>query len=180
MALEPDPDALPTVASLRDDTPPVDTPHGDAPAVDAASGEASRRRSWRDEPFRVHMPVDVRGLSLTIIAGRPRRLITASSSRPTREPDNDVSAINAMHSRVKSSTTARMRNLRLSVNVSLTKSRDQRWFGPCGNVSGALVPSALLRPPRRRTCSRSSAYNRLSFLWLMSTPSLRIMRRRRR
>jgi len=69
MALEPDPDALPTVASLRDDTPPVDTPHGDAPAVDAASGEASRRRSWRDEPFRVHMPVDVRSVSLTIIAG---------------------------------------------------------------------------------------------------------------
>jgi len=69
MALEPDSDAPPTVASLRDDTPPVDTPHGDAPAVDAASGEASRRRSWRDEPFRVHMPVDVRSVSLTIIAG---------------------------------------------------------------------------------------------------------------
>jgi putative transposase len=30
------------------------------------------------------------------------------------------------HSRVKSSTTARMRNRRLSVSVSLTKSSDQR------------------------------------------------------
>jgi ABC-type branched-subunit amino acid transport system substrate-binding protein len=47
-------------------------------------------------------------LSLTIIIGRPRRAITASSSRPTRVPDNDVSATNAMHSRVKSSTTARI------------------------------------------------------------------------
>src|SRR5438270_8964067 len=81
----------------------------------------------------------------------PRRAITASSSRPTRAPDNEVTAINAMHSRVKSSTTARMRNRRLSVSVSLTKSSDQRRFGPCGNVNGALVPSALLRPPRRRT-----------------------------
>src|SRR5947209_13731757 len=44
-------------------------------------------------------------------------------------PNNEVSAINAMHSRVKSSTTARMRNRRLSVSVSLTKSSDQRWFG---------------------------------------------------
>ena len=90
-------------------------------------------------------------LSLTIIAGGPRRAITASSSRPTRAPDNEVSATNARHSRVKSSTIARMRNRRLSVSVSLTKSSDQRWFGPCGNVNGALVPSALLRPPRRRT-----------------------------
>jgi len=63
MALEPDPDAPPTVASLHDDTP-ADAPSGDTPA-----GEEPRRRSWRDEPFRVHMPVDVRGLSLTIIAG---------------------------------------------------------------------------------------------------------------
>ena len=66
MALEPDPDAPPTVASLREDTPPVDARRrrGDAPA-----GEESPRRSWRDGPFRVHMPVDVRSVSLTIIAG---------------------------------------------------------------------------------------------------------------
>ena len=74
MALEPDPDAPPTVASLHDDTPPSDvrsggTPSREAPSGNAASGEESHRRSWRDEPFRVHMPVDVRGLSLTIIAG---------------------------------------------------------------------------------------------------------------
>jgi hypothetical protein len=34
---------------------------------------------------------------------------------------------------------------------SCRKSIDQRWFGPCGRVSGARVPSARLRPPRRRT-----------------------------
>jgi predicted PurR-regulated permease PerM len=64
MALEPDPDAPPTVVSLSDDTPSDAAPAGDAPANDE-----SPRRSWREGPFRVHMPVDVRGLSLTIIAG---------------------------------------------------------------------------------------------------------------
>ena len=29
--------------------------------------------------------------------------------------------------------------------------KDQRWFGACGIVIGARVPSARLRPPRRRT-----------------------------
>ena len=90
-------------------------------------------------------------LSLTIIVAGLVGLITVSSSRATLDPDNEVSATSAMHSRVKSSTTARMRKRRLSDRVSLTKSSDQRWFGPCGNVRGALVPIALLRPPRRRT-----------------------------
>jgi hypothetical protein len=75
--------------------------------------------------------------------GLPRLAMAVSSSRVTRAPDSEVSAIRTMHSRVKSSTTASMRNLRLSVSVSLTKSSDQRWFGACGNVMGALVPSAL-------------------------------------
>jgi len=35
---------------------------------------------------------------------------------------------------------------RPSVKASDTKSRLQRWFGPCGIVIGALVPSARLRP----------------------------------
>ena len=62
MALEPDPDQPQTVASLREDSPSVD-------ATDAAGGEESPGRKWRDGPFRVHMPVDVRSVSLTIIAG---------------------------------------------------------------------------------------------------------------
>jgi hypothetical protein len=61
-----------------------------------------------------------------------------SSSRPTRIPDIDVSATRQRHSRLKSSTTARILNRRLSARASLTKSRDQRWFGPCGIVIGAL------------------------------------------
>src|SRR4051812_9698497 len=36
-------------------------------------------------------------LPLTIIIGRPRRAITASSSRPTRAPDREVSATLAAH-----------------------------------------------------------------------------------
>jgi predicted PurR-regulated permease PerM len=64
MALDPDPDAPPTVASLSEDTPSAAASARNAPA-----SEESPRRSWRDGPFRVHMPVDVRSLSLTIIAG---------------------------------------------------------------------------------------------------------------
>jgi hypothetical protein len=44
-------------------------------------------------------------LSLTIVRGGPRRAITVSSSRPTLAPESEVSATNAMHSLVKSSTT---------------------------------------------------------------------------
>ena len=69
MALEPDPDASPTVASLREDTPSVDASSVDAPSSDGPAGEESPRDNWRDGPFRVHMPVDVRSVSLTIIAG---------------------------------------------------------------------------------------------------------------
>src|SRR5690242_8630909 len=75
---------------------------------------------------------------------------------PDPQPDRDVSATSPRHSRVKSSTTARMRKRRPSLSWSCRKSSDQRWLGPCGTVSGALVPSARLRPPRRRTCNRSS------------------------
>ena len=85
-------------------------------------------------------------LSVTIVAGRPRRAMTASSSRATRTPDSEVSATSVRHSRVKSSTTASIRNRRLSANASDRKSSDQRWFGPCGKAIGALVPKARLRP----------------------------------
>ena len=51
-------------ASARTPRPARAPDRGDAPA-----GEESPRRSWRDGPFRVHMPVDVRSVSLTIIAG---------------------------------------------------------------------------------------------------------------
>jgi predicted PurR-regulated permease PerM len=57
--------AAPTmVASLTDPFP--DGTQGAAGDAPADSPEQGRRR--RDEPFRVHMPVDVRSISLTIIA----------------------------------------------------------------------------------------------------------------
>jgi hypothetical protein len=90
-------------------------------------------------------------LSETHSSGGPRTAMRASSSRATLRPGSDVSATRQRHSRVKSSTTARMRKRRPSLNASPRKSSDQRWFGPCGMVSGVLVPSARLRPPRRRT-----------------------------
>ena len=48
-------------------------------------------------------------LSETQAASLPRRAIIALSSRPTRRPESEVSATSARHSRVKSSTIARMR-----------------------------------------------------------------------
>jgi hypothetical protein len=38
---------------------------------------------------------------------------------------------------------------------SCTKSTDQRRFGPDGTGIGDRAPNARLRPPRRRTISRS-------------------------
>ncbi len=63
MAFDPVPDAPQTVASISNEPPSP----GDAQAVGA--NDERPRRGWRDEPFRVHMPVDVRSASLTIIAG---------------------------------------------------------------------------------------------------------------
>lgn len=48
--------------------------------------------------------------------GRPRRLMMSSNSRVLRSPDSDVSVTSAKHSLLKSSTTARTRNRRPSVN----------------------------------------------------------------
>jgi predicted PurR-regulated permease PerM len=77
MALDPDPDAPPTVASLNDpqataavviEAPPAEGAPAEATTEDTPPEEPSRH-AWREGPFRVHMPVDVRGVSLSIIAG---------------------------------------------------------------------------------------------------------------
>jgi len=95
-------------------------------------------------------------LSLTTMQGEPRISTILSSSRATRMPDRELSTTTARLSRLKSSTTVSIRNLRPEARVSETKSSDQRWFDPCGIAIGALVPSARLRPPRLRTVSFSS------------------------
>src|SRR5258708_452556 len=59
-------------------------------------------------------------LSPTIVFGRPCWRITSFSSRATRRPEIEVSATSARHSRVQSSTTARMRKRRPSVSWSAT------------------------------------------------------------
>ncbi len=115
----------------------------------------STLRSFDRRP--IAMPVGSVPLSLTIVPGRAiRSKIAASGSQPTLAPEIDVSAIRRTHSRLKSSTTAKIRNLRPQAKASDMKSRLQRWFGPCGNTIGARVPNARLRPPRRQTCKRSS------------------------
>ncbi len=63
-------------------------------------------------------------------------------------PPNEVSTTMVRHSRLKSSTMARMRKRRPSLSVSETKSSDQRWLIVSGSAIGARVPNARLRPPR--------------------------------
>jgi hypothetical protein len=75
-------------------------------------------------------------LSDTIMAEQPRMAITASSSRATRRPGSQVSATRAKHTRVKSSTMARMRKRRPSVNASDRKSRLGPKFGLAAKSDG--------------------------------------------
>ena len=55
------------------------------------------------------------GNSLTTVAGLPRVSNRVASSRETRAPESEVSAIRARHSRVQSSTTVKIRNRRPSI-----------------------------------------------------------------
>src|SRR5258708_23916026 len=82
----------------------------------------------------------------TIIAERPRRMMTAPSSRATRRLGSDVSATSARHSRVKTSTIAGMQNRRPSANASDRKPGLQRWLGSGGSAKGRrLVLTHLLQ-----------------------------------
>jgi hypothetical protein len=65
-------------------------------------------------------------LSLTVVVGIPRRATSASSSRATRVPEIEVSTTAARDSRVKSSTTTRIRKRRAAARQSEAKSTDQR------------------------------------------------------
>jgi len=57
------------------------------------------------------MALLVNSLPLSLITnfGLPRSVTSRSSSHATRVPESEVSATNARHSRVQSSTTVRMR-----------------------------------------------------------------------
>src|SRR6202795_432761 len=92
----------------------------------------------------------------------PANNIRSSSSWATRRPEIEVSA-----------TTARMRKRRASVSWSETKSRLQRWLAASGVAIGRRVPIARLRPPRRRTVSRSSRYRHWTRFLLTTWPSRR-------
>ena len=66
-------------------------------------------------------------LSLTIMAGLPRASMRVSSSRATRIPDSEVSATNARHSRVKSSTMAKIRKRLLQASASVGRQFNRSW-----------------------------------------------------
>ncbi|VUX46784.1 conserved hypothetical protein [Candidatus Defluviicoccus seviourii] len=93
-------------------------------------------------------------LSLTTDRGLPRRSMMASSSRLPRVPDREVSATRPKHSRVKSSTTARMRNPRQSLSwigqeverPTLVLSLREQEGCPCSQGSLAAAASAHHEP----------------------------------
>lgn len=94
--------------------------------------------------------------SETISPGLPRRAINVVSSRATRAPEIDVSAMLAKHSRVTSSTTLKMRKRRPLLIWSCTKSTDQRALARASIRIGARVPAARRRARRLRTLKPSS------------------------
>src|SRR3954468_1212008 len=102
----------------------------------------------------------VRGQLGAVVAddhsGVARSSAIRSSSRATRRPVSEVSTTRVRHSRVKSSTSVRMRKRRPLTSVSATKSSDQRKLRSWGTAIGARVPRARLRLPRLRTISLSS------------------------
>ena len=110
-------------------------------------------------------------LSLATVRGVFRVEMILSSFRATRLPANEVSATSPRHSRLKSSTTQRMRKRRPSIDASETKTSDQRWFGPSGISIGARVPKAGLRPLRHLTASPYSRYSHNSFFLFITMPS---------
>lgn len=65
-------------------------------------------------------------LSLTTMVGRDRLAIAQSSTCVARMPEIDMSAIRRTQSRMKSSTSAKIRKRRLQANASDMKSKDQR------------------------------------------------------
>ena len=85
--------------------------------------------------------------------GVPRSNASRSSSRTTRTPPSEVSITMLRHSRLKSSTMARMRKRRPALSVSETKSSDPRWLMATVRTIGARVPSARWRPPRWLTAN---------------------------
>src|ERR1700730_16146328 len=69
------------------------------------------------------MPVSSLSLSETQRVGGPRSATRASSSRTTRRPESELSAMRHRHSRAKSSTMVRIRKRLFSPTASLTTQR---------------------------------------------------------
>lgn len=137
--------AHPTIEALDEGVLGRLARRGECHAIPACSHQASTALDVSSVP-----------LSLTIMPGLPRQAISLESSRTTRLPEIEVSGTAARHSRVTSSTMLSTRNRRPVANWSCTKSRLQRWLGSASTSGGVRVPTARLRPLRRRTVRPSS------------------------
>jgi hypothetical protein len=102
---------------------------------------------------KIAMPVSLVPLSETHITGRQREAISPSSdpSPGQRGVGDERQAFprEVIDDRQDAETSAVGESIRQEVQAPAL-------IGTCGSAIGALVPSARLRPPRRRTCSRSS------------------------
>ena len=78
-------------------------------------------------------------LSVTMILGSVWLSESLSSTRTIRAPEIEVSTSMVGHSRLKSSTTVRERNLLPSLKLSATKSMGQRSPGLDGNANGTCL-----------------------------------------
>ncbi len=90
---------------------------------------------------RIAMLVSSVPLSETHMAGRPRAAMRASSSRTTRSPAARCRRTSARHSRVKSSTIAKMRNRRPSVKTSDRSPCSSAGWALAGSSSGPACPA---------------------------------------
>ncbi|MDR6434220.1 hypothetical protein J2782_003971 [Brucella pseudogrignonensis] len=84
-------------------------------------------------------------LSDIIVQGEPLLVMIASQFLVNLRRDGNVSANNAMHTCVKSSTTVSMRKLLPSEKAPLTESRLHCALGRDGNTNGRLAPRARLK-----------------------------------
>lgn len=63
--------------------------------------------------------------------------VAAVCHDPVQHPDDSLSRVIASTSRLKSSTTLKVRNRLPQTRASCIKSMDQLWFNACGVASGA-------------------------------------------
>lgn len=109
-------------------------------------------------------------LSILTASGFPRHKMILFNSFTTRWPLIEVSIAIPKASRLKSSITLRVRNLRPLLKASCIKSMDQVIFGPMGNTSGSFTRAGNRFLALFRMFSFNFRYIRYTRLWFQLFP----------